>query len=81
MDLVVGKGTCCLLAFTERKTRKELVFKIPNKKQESIQKVLDSLETNLRGKFKNVFKSITTDNGVEFLDQKGIENSHFNRRG
>ena len=76
-----GKGTCCLLAFTERKTRKELVFKIPNKKQESIQKVLDSLETNLRGKFKNVFKSITTDNGVEFLDQKGIENSHFNRRG
>ena len=76
-----GKGTCCLLAFTKRKTRKELVFKIPNKKQESIQKVLDSLETNLRGKFKNVFKSITTDNGVEFLDQKGIENSHFNRRG
>ena len=75
MDLVIGKGSHCLLAFTERKTRKELIFKIPNKKQESIQKVLDMLETNLKGRFKIVFKSITMDNGVEFLDQKGIENS------
>ena len=30
--LVVGKGTCCLQVLTERKTRKELIFKIPNKK-------------------------------------------------
>ena len=75
MDLVIGKGSHCLLAFTERKTRKELIFKIPNKKQESIQKVLDTLETNLRGRFKSVFKSITTDNGIEFLNQEGIENS------
>ena len=75
MDLVIGKGSHCLLAFTERKTRKELIFKIPNKKQESIQKVLDTLETNLRGRFKTVFKSITTDNGIEFLNQEGIENS------
>ena len=68
MDLVVGKGSHCLLAFTKRKTRKELIFKIPNKKQESIQKILDMLETNLKDKFKNVFKSITTDNGIEFLN-------------
>ena len=79
MDLVIGKGSHCLLAFTERKTRKELIFKIPNKKQESIQKVLDMLETNLRGRFKTVFKSITTDNGIEFLNQEGIENSHLNK--
>ena len=75
MDLVVGKGTCCLQVLTERKTRKELIFKIPNKRQESIQKVLDMLETNLRGRFKTVFKSITMDNGIEFLNQEGIENS------
>ena len=79
MDLVIGKGSHCLQVLTERKTRKELIFKIPNKKQESIQKVLDTLETNLRGRFKTVFKSITTDNGVEFLDQEGIENSHLNK--
>ena len=75
MDLVVGTGHSCLQVLTERKTRKELIFKIPNKKQESIQKVLDTLETNLRGRFKTVFKSITTDNGIEFLNQEGIENS------
>ena len=37
------------------------------------------LETNLKKNFKNIFKSITTDNGVEFLDQEGIENSHLNK--
>ena len=55
MDLVVGSGHSCLQVLTERKTRKELIFKIPNKKQESIQKVLDTLETNLRGRFKICF--------------------------
>lgn len=75
MDLIVGTGYSCLQVLTERKTRKELIFKIPNKKQENIQKVLDTLETNLKGRFKTVFKSITMDNGVEFLDQQGIENS------
>ena len=72
MDLVVGSGHSCLQVLSlMRKTRKELIFKIPNKKQESIQKVLDMLETNLRGRFKSVFKSITTDNGIEFLNQEG----------
>ena len=31
MDLVVGSGHSCLQVLTERKTRKELIFKIPNK--------------------------------------------------
>ena len=79
MDLIVGKGKCCLLVFTERKTRKELIFKIPDKKQETIKKVLDMLEDTYGESFKDVFKSITSDNGVEFLDQEGIENSHLNK--
>ena len=79
MDLIVGKGNCCLLVFTERKTRKELIFKIPNKKQETIKKVLDMLEDMYKENFKDIFKSITSDNGVEFLDQEGIENSHLNK--
>ena len=69
------KGLIAYQPLRQRKTRKELIFKIPNKKQESIQKVLDTLETNLRGRFKTIFKSITTDNGIEFLRQEGIENS------
>lgn len=39
MDLVIGKGRCCLQVMTERVTRKELIFKIPDKKQESIKKI------------------------------------------
>lgn len=75
MDLVVGSGCYCLLVFTERKTRKELIFRIPNKKQKSVKMILDMLEHKLKNSFSKVFKSITTDNGIEFLDQEGIENS------
>ena len=75
MDLVVGSGHSCLQVLTERKTRKELIFKIPNKAQENIKRILDMLEKKFKDSFKNIFKSITSDNGVEFLDQKGIENS------
>lgn len=78
--LVVGSGHSCLQVLTERKTRKELIFKIPNKKQESIQKVLDTLETNLRGRFKTVFKSITIDNGIEFLNQEGTRKLLYSKR-
>ena len=73
--LVVGSGHSCLQVLTERKTRKELIFKIPNKAQENIKRILDMLENKLKDSFKNIFKSITSDNGAEFLDQKGIENS------
>ena len=75
MDLVVGSGHSCLQVLTERKTRKELIFRIPNKAQENIKRILDMLEKKFKDSFKNIFKSITSDNGVEFLDQKGIENS------
>ena len=76
MDLVVGSGHSCLQVLSlMRKTRKELIFKIPNKAQENIKRILDMLEKKFKDSFKNIFKSITSDNGVEFLDQKGIENS------
>ena len=75
MDLVVGKGRCCLQVMTERVTRKELIFKIPDKKQESIKKNIDMLEMKYKDEFKEIFKSITMDNGTEFLDQEGLETS------
>ena len=56
-------------------------MKIASKKQECIKQTIDTLEIQLGVNFKRIFKSITMDNGVEFLDQKGIENSHFNRGG
>jgi len=72
---VVDKGSSCLQVLTKRVTRKELIFKIPHKKQETIIKTFDRLEMQYKERFKTVFNSITIDNGVEFLDQQGIEAS------
>lgn len=78
MDTVVGKkGTkACLLVLTERTTRQELIYKMTNKSQECVVKALDTIERKIgRVKFSNIFKTITTDNGCEFLDFEGIEKS------
>lgn len=81
MDTVVGcqgGNKDCLLVLTERKTRYEYVFKIPDKSQNSVIAVVDRLEKMYgHDKFKAFFKTITMDNGVEFLDMKGIERSVF----
>ncbi|MDD3253868.1 MAG: IS30 family transposase [Lachnospiraceae bacterium] len=79
MDTVVGKqggDKDCLLVLTERMSRYEYIFKIPNKSQLSVVKVLDNLE-HLYGfdDFRKTFKTITMDNGTEFLDMIGVERS------
>lgn len=75
MDCVVGKGKACLLVMTERTSRKELIFKLKAKKQEHVITVLDQLEKRYKGRFKEMFKSITMDNGCEFLNQEALEAS------
>lgn len=78
MDLVVGKGRACLLVLTERKSRKEMLFKLPDKRQQNVIAALDRLERRHRGRFKERFRSITTDNGSEFLNSDGLEASSLN---
>jgi len=78
MDLVLGSTRACLLVLTERHSRRELIWKIPSKEQKYVIAVLDRLERRLGRKFREIFKSITMDNGSEFLDMKGIERSVFN---
>lgn len=79
MDTVVGgkyKGKACLLVLSERMTREEIVIKIANKKSISVIKALNGIERKLGSrKFRETFKTITCDNGVEFLDFNGIEKS------
>ena len=79
MDTVVGcqgGNKDCLLVLTERKTRFEYIFKIPDKSQRSVIRVLDRLETAYGTEnFRQTFKTITMDNGVEFLDMAGVERS------
>lgn len=78
MDTVVGGrggNKDVLLVMSERCTRKELIFKIKNKSQHEVIKVLDRLEKKYGKKFESLFKTITVDNGSEFLDYDGIEKS------
>jgi IS30 family transposase len=82
MDTVVGKqGTkTVLLVLSERMLRKELIFKISVKTQDEVKTVLDKIERKIgRVKFAQTFKTITTDNGGEFLDFEGIEKSLFSK--
>ena len=78
MDCVVGKGKACLLVMTERRSRKELIFKLKSKRQEEVKTVLDRLERRHKRQFKELFKSITMDNGSEFLNTEELEASCLN---
>ena len=70
-----GKSRTGLFTLTERLTREEIIIKIKNITQESILKALNSLEHKYGLDFKNKFKSITLDNGCEFLGWQLLEKS------
>lgn len=76
-----GKGDkTCLFVFTERMTREELIFKADGKTEESLIKILNSLERKLSAPvFRETFKTITCDNGCEFLNQSAMEKSIYNK--
>ena len=76
-DLVVGKqGTkTVLFTLTERMTRQEIIMKLPNKETKTIAKAIDKIERKYGAKFYKTFKTITFDNGVEFMGYKGLEKS------
>lgn len=83
MDCVVGKrkgSGCALLVLTERKYREQLIIKMPNQKQKSVIKALDNLEKEYGNEFIKVFKTITVDNGTEFLNYKSMERSIKNSK-
>lgn len=69
MDLVVGaQGTKpCLLTLTERMLRKEVIIWLPDRRAVTIRRAIERLGQNTTG-FRQKFKSITTDNGKEFLE-------------
>jgi IS30 family transposase len=62
-----------LFALTERKTREEIIIKIADGTQEAIKAAIDELEVKYGAEFKVKFKSITFDNGVEFLSWRSLE--------
>jgi IS30 family transposase len=80
MDTVVGgrgRSPACLLVLTERMSRHEVIRKIPEKTQKAVVRALASLERQDNSIFKTM-KTITCDNGGEFLDPEAIERSISN---
>jgi IS30 family transposase len=77
MDCVTsGKGgRACLLVLTERSSRRELIFKLKAQKQEHVAEAINKLERKYKGNFSDGFKSITMDNGCEFLNSTQLEAS------
>lgn len=80
MDLVVGcsGSRAVLLTLTERRSRRELIFKLPNRRAATIRRIFDNLERKLgKTRFRNIFRSITTDNGSEFLEYDLLRQSIY----
>lgn len=81
MDCVVGNqggSGAVLLVLTERKTRQEIIRKMSEKTQQLVRDEIDKLERKYGQEFSKIFKTITMDNGPEFLDHKGLERSVIN---
>lgn len=68
-----------LFVLSERLTRKEIIIKIPSQTSASIVNALNKLERKFGRHFPIVFKSITVDNGSEFMDCKGMEVSIYSK--
>lgn len=62
-----------LLTFTERKTLEQLIIKLKDGTQESVKCALNGLERKYGELFNLKFKTITFDNGSEFLSWKDLE--------
>ncbi|WP_320993219.1 IS30 family transposase [Enterocloster bolteae] len=73
-----GKSKNSLLVLTERKTRDEIIFKLPDHTAEAVVDALDRLERKWGAMFKEVFKTITVDNGSEFAYCEELERSILN---
>ena len=84
MDLIVGKEKthAVLLTLTERKSRQELIFKLPNRKAATIRGVFDQMEKRMgKRAFRAKFQTITTDNGSEFMEyDRLIQSIHGGER-
>ncbi len=79
-DCVKGPAgtTSGLFTLTERMSLEEIIIKIDNCTQEEIQTVINELEYKYGVQFGVKFKSITFDNGPEFLNWKSLELSALN---
>lgn len=80
MDCIesVRSDRSCLLTLVDRRSRECLIFKMGRQSQDAVQRRLNGLERKLGSrKFREKFKSITVDNGTEFLASHRLETSVY----
>ena len=69
IDTVVGKKeSSVLLSLDKRLTRKRHLVKIPSRSSDAVRVGLEKIAKLYGESFETVFKSITSDNGSEFVD-------------
>lgn len=73
IDLIIGgkRSQAALMVLSERYTREVIIRKIPEKKAACVVAEMDKIEHSTPN-FKERFKTITSDNGPEFLDYHGL---------
>lgn len=77
IDTVKGPASTrpCLLTLSERMTRREIIIKLSSCTVGEVDRALTELEEGLGRYFNSIFKTITADNGSEFLDWERLEES------
>ena len=75
IDLVIGKkGTkAVVLTMVERKSRRSVYVRSKDKTQKEVLKAIRKAGKRLKKDFGEIIKTITADNGSEFLDGAGIK--------
>lgn len=63
------------MVLTERLTRYEIIMKMKGKTTAEVVRCLDCLERKVGARFQDVFRTITVDNGSEFMNTEGLEKS------
>ena len=78
MDSIMGPvgSKAALLVLTERLTRWGLVIRVPDHTAESVVRALNRVERRMGKRFREVFRTITVDNGSEFMDCAGLQRSY-----
>lgn len=81
LDCVEGKKNSkkTYMTLIERVTKKYIVIQMKEHTNKCVKEAIDSLEEKYGKYFKKIFKSMTTDNGHEFLNYDNIEISKINK--
>jgi len=82
-DCLLGRRSSkkdALFTLSERLSREQIIVKIGSATQNAVLAALDKLEAGYGNSFQKKFKSVTLDNGREFLDWKAFEHSAINGR-